>query len=294
MAACPCLDIDTGMASLLILQTAVDAALGASSSVYHRTQDRSVPRNLRCACRVHPDRSHHGWPPHPDVSGAKGTPVHPARRSAADGVDHGNWGCVGRQGDWRGTGNRAERVKRTGPLCFDWSPGPRSRRTGRRRLKCRPGRASDAWGYSWRWTSVSGLRPPKAHELQVPTSRLAAGLGGDLRGQTGAEPTRVAGDRHGSWPGRPHHPRAGVVGQPLRLRIEVGADVGTTCYAGYLGGEVLVVGRHRERRMGPAAFVIARGGCLRRGLWRRRRAWRSCRGRTAGWGRRRSRRPWSV
>ena len=40
--------------------------------------------------------------------------------------------------------------------------------------------------------------------------------------------------------------------------------------------------------------VRGRGGCLRRGLWRRRRAWLSCRGRTGGWRRRRSRRPWSV
>ena len=46
----------------------------------------------------------------------------------------------------------------------------------------------------------------------------------------------------------------------------------------------------RRRRSPPTA----RGGCPRRGPWRRRRASRSSRGRTAGSARRRSRRPWSA
>jgi hypothetical protein len=42
------------------------------------------------------------------------------------------------------------------------------------------------------------------------------------------------------------------------------------------------------------AVTTGRAGCLRHGLWRHRRAWRSCRGRRVGWARLRSRRPWSV
>ena len=41
-------------------------------------------------------------------------------------------------------------------------------------------------------------------------------------------------------------------------------------------------------------WIKVRGGCPRRGPWRRRTAWRSCRGRRGGSGRPRSRWPWSV
>ena len=56
--------IDTGMATLLILQTAVDEGLGACFFGIPRERVECVPRGVRRARVVHADRGRRGRPPH--------------------------------------------------------------------------------------------------------------------------------------------------------------------------------------------------------------------------------------
>ena len=56
--------IDTGMAALLILQTAVDEGLGACFFGIPRRAARGVPRGVRGAGGLHADRRGHRRPPH--------------------------------------------------------------------------------------------------------------------------------------------------------------------------------------------------------------------------------------
>ena len=81
--------VDTGMAALLILQTAVDEGLGACFFGIPGEHVDALPRGVRGARRPHPDRRDHRRPPHrrPPARAARAA----RRERRTDVVHRGRW-----------------------------------------------------------------------------------------------------------------------------------------------------------------------------------------------------------
>ncbi len=84
--------IDTGMASLLILQTAVDEGLGACFFGIPSERIAPVPRGVRRAGGVQADRrDHRRAPARGRGRSAQGSPSRRARKPAEEVVHRGGW-----------------------------------------------------------------------------------------------------------------------------------------------------------------------------------------------------------
>ena len=87
--------IDTGMAALLILQTAVDEGLGACFFGIPPDRIDVVPRGVRRARPTTPPSARSPSATGPQDPGSAGSAARRPRRTPAEVVHHGRWGGTG-------------------------------------------------------------------------------------------------------------------------------------------------------------------------------------------------------